>query len=427
MVRNLPLIALMALLSATPAAAQYGVYAKPGSLGQERVRSATAIRAQQREARWQLGPIEVDPALSIGDLSYVSNIYSTSEDQAQSDLRASANAGLRAFMNLGPKVLVSSFAQLGYSWWQEQTELRSLDESFGVQLLGDFNRLQVELQAGRVENQRNLSSELEVPVGLRTDRAALGLEIDFWGPFSLFAEASESETRFSGAAAEQALPGLDLSPLDVDFRTISGGLAYRSPFGLRVGLGVERAEADFREDPAGRSSKGDAQILRLEMDGPRLSIDVDATRREIEFTGRPGGAVRTQLTGQGQIGWKLTEKTTVRLYRGLQLQPSAVEREQIYEAARTGVGLQRQPGPRSRASIFYENGEDEFARVGDNRSTRVDEITSYGLNWQFDLAARLTLELGVIDTRRESSDPAFDRKLIAVTSRVRLGIDLLPW
>ena len=59
--------------------------------------------------------------------------------------------------------------------------------------------------------------------------------------------------------------------------------------------------------------------------------------------------------------------------------------------------------------------------------TRIDDFTSFGVNYRVQLGERLIVEVGYTDTRRESSDPQFDRDLRAITSRVRLGGDLLPW
>ncbi len=43
------------------------------------------------------------------------------------------------------------------------------------------------------------------------------------------------------------------------------------------------------------------------------------------------------------------------------------------------------------------------------------------------MTERLTVEMGFLDTRRDSTDPEFDRDVQAVTGQVRLGTNLLPW
>ena len=72
--------------------------------------------------------------------------------------------------------------------------------------------------------------------------------------------------------------------------------------------------------------------------------------------------------------------------------------------------MQHQTGSRTRVGAFYEVGEDEFATVTSDEVTRLDDFTSYGVNFTIQLSERLTVEMGYFDTRRDSSDPDFDRE-----------------
>ena len=426
--RRTPGALLLSLtLAATPAAAQLSGYVVPGSLGQKRLTAKEQVTRSYQDARWKVGFLQLDPRLAITDLGYVSNIYSTSDAEAESDFKAQGAAGLRGFFNLGPKVLVSPFANLGYTWWQDQEELRSVDESFGIQLFGDFNRLQLQLQGGRVEAQRNLSSELEVPVDVRTDRLQVDLDIDFWGPFRFFASAVDNQVRQSGTAAEERLPGLDLSLLDVDGEMLKGGFAYELGSGLSLGVGWEETESLYLNDPTGRSNKGSGPLVRIGFEGTRAALDVEVAQRDLEFAGRAGGETRDQLIGLGQLSWQFTEKLTAGIYSATRLEASALESTALFEGRRSGLSLRRQNAGRGQVSLFFEVGEDEFSTVASDDVTRIDDFSSFGINYRFQMGQRLTLEIGYLDTRRESSDPEFDRDLRAITSRVRLGGDLLPW
>lgn len=424
---NLGTTLLVAMLAAAPAAAQFSGYAVPGSLGEKRLGAREQLMRAYQKARWQLGFLQVDPQLAITDLGYVSNVYSTAEARAVSDLKAQGAAGLRGFFNLGAKVLVSPFANLGYNWWQDQQNLRSSSASYGVQLFGDFNRLQFGLQGGRVDTQQNLSSELEVPVDVQTDRLQADLDVDFWGPFRFFASAVDSRVRRSGRAAEEQLPGLNLSLLDVDSRLLTGGFAYELGNGLTVGLGWEDSESTFDNDPSGRSNRGSGPLLRLAYDGARAFLELEVSRRDLEFDGRESTAKREQVIGFGLLSWNLTEKLSTSIYSGTQLDASALNSAAIFESRRSGVSLQRQSSDRMRIGVFYEVGEDEFATVASDQVTRLDDLTSYGVNLSRRLSERLTIEVGFHDTRRDSSDLDFEREVTAVTSRVRLGGNLLPW
>jgi hypothetical protein len=427
MTRSLGRTLLALLLAAAPAAAQLPSYYIPGSLGEPRIQVKDAVMQSYQNARWQVGFLHLDPRLAITDLGYISNVYSTLEEEAESDFKAQGAAGLRGFFNLGPKILVSPFADLGYTWWQNQEELRSFDESFGLQLFGDFNRLQFQVHGGRVETQRNLSSELEIPVDVRTDRFEIDLEIDFWGPFRFFATAADDGARHFGEAAEARLPTLDLSLLDVDTELLIAGFGYELGNGVSIGLGYQRTDSIYLEDPDGRSNRGSGPLLRIALDGTRLTMDIDIAPRDLEFDARAGAGDRSQLSGLGRMSWRFTEKLSAGLYSAAQLEASALDSAAIFEKRRSGISLQRQAGERTRVRAFYETGEDEFATVSSDQVTRVDDFTSYGIGFAVELGERLTVEVGFYDTQRDSTDPEFDRDLRSVTSRVRLGGNLLPW
>ena len=413
-------------LLATAAAAQ-STYFAPGTLGERTETSRERVMRAYQDARWSLGPVELEPQLSIGDLSYVSNIYSSAEEDAVSDLRGGAQAGLRGFFNLGPNVVVSPFGGLSYAWWRDQEELRVLSESFGVQMFGDFNRLQVQLQAGRVEAQRNLSSEVEVPVNPRNDRAELDLDVDIRGPLRFFAAASRSEIRYSGAVAEQEVPGLTLSTIDSDGERVNAGLSYELSNGLRLGLGYLRTETRYLDDPEGRSQQGEGPLLRIELEGPRLSISLDAARRDIEFLARQADNQRRQTDGLAVVGWQWSERLSSRVYGGAQLNASALDSQAIFESRRTGGSVSYEVGPRRRFGVFYESGQDEYATAASDLVTRRDDFSSYGASFRQQLSRRLVLELGFLDSRRDSSDPAFDREISSLNFRLNLGGNLLPW
>ena len=417
----------MLLLGTLPAVAQQPRYTAPGGLGERRQDLLEAILAARTEARWQVGFLDVAPRLAITDLGYVSNIYSASGGQDESDFRATGLAGLRGFFNLGPKVVVSPFAELSHTWWQDQVDLRSTNESFGVQLLGDFNRLKLLAQAGQFEVQRNLSSELEVPVDLRDDRLQIDLEIDFWGPFRFFAGAQAGERRYSGEAAESNFSGLDLASLGVDIESVRAAIGYRFPAGLELALGVERAEAIYPFDPDGRSNEGTGPLARVFYEGSRLFLEAEAAWRDLEFTAREG-TDRQELRGGAHLRWRFSHKLSAGAYTASQLQAAALDSTSIFESRRSGTYLQRQNSKRTGSvRLFYELGSDEFATIFVDDTTRTDDFETWGLQVSFDLTTRLQVDLGYFDSRRESTDPQFDRDFRSLRTAIRLGGDLLPW
>jgi hypothetical protein len=252
------------------------------------------------------------------------------------------------------------------------------------------------------------------------------VDIDFWGPLRLFAEAGDNRLRYSGKAAEDEIEALDLSALETDEELLRGGLGYEVGERLIISLGVERTETLFLNDPGGRSNSGSGPLARIEFRGLRLRLEIDAAQRDLEFDGRPGGEVRSQTEGRGRLGWELGERTSAALYGGVRLQASAVDRSAIFEHRRNGIGLHYEPGPRTVVGLFYEVGEDEFATVVSDEVTRVDDVRNYGVTVRFGWTARLGVEIGYVDVRRDSSIAEFDRDLRTLTSRLRVGANLLP-
>lgn len=424
MVKSWCKMLLLLVPVAGPAAAQD---ARPGELAQAQTTAKEQVAAAADAAPWKLGPILLAPRLTISELGYVSNIYFSAEGEAQSDFRAQGSAGLRAFFNLGPKVQVSPFAGLDYAWWREQQDLRSLNESFGVQLFGDLNRLQLQLDAGRVGAQNNLSSEVEVPVNRTEDRLGLSFEVDFRGPFLLFGSVAESRQRLSADTVERQVAGLDLSTLESEGQRLLGGVKYELSSGLRIGLGIARTEIDYPEDPGGRSNRGSGPLFTLGFRGSRLRVDLDVARQELEFDSRRESGRRRQTDGTAQLGWSFTEKLSGSLYGDIQLTASALDSAAIYERRRWGIGLQRDPGRRAQMSVFFELGEDEFAAAADDRRIRTDDMRSLGVTLLLRMTPRLDVQFAYLDTRRDSTDPAFDRRQRSISSQVSLGGDLLPW
>lgn len=410
------------LLAAAPAVAQFGQLGGPGEIPQT---AKERVMASYQSAPWRLGPLQLEPRLAISDIGYVSNIYFSADDQ-QSDLKATGSAGIRGFLNLGPKLLISPFADLSYSWWRDQDDLRSTNESYGAEIFGDFNRLQLQLQAGQVAAQRNLSREVQVPVDQEIDRLEFGFDVDFWGPLRLFGTVAENRTRYTGRTAEQQVPGLNLAALESDGEQLRVGLNYDLTGAVRIGLGFERTESTFLVDPNGRTNRGTGPLLRISFEGTRLSLDLDAARKELELVGRPDSK-RRQLNGQVRLGWKFTEKLTSALYSDRQLSYSALDTNAIFDSSRVGLSLQRRGGPRIRTGVFYEAGRDEFATVADDRVTRVDDTRTFGASIELQLSPRLVLNLRYVDSQRDSSDPLFNRSSRALVSRIGLAGNLLPW
>lgn len=418
---------LTLLLGALPASAQYASYVSPGGLAEQEESDREEVLEQIQEARWHFGPLDLEPRLTLGNLSYIGNVFSTAGAETVSDLRAEAAAGLHAYLHLGPKTILAGFVTADYTWWQEQSDLRRLNESFGTRLYGLFNRLQFQLEAGRLQSQRNLSAEVEAPVDVRSDLLEASLDLDLYGPLILFAAARHEETRYFGRAASRALPALDLEALNRTSEILSAGARYEFSERLVLSLGGEVVEATLEVDPQGRSNKSSGPLVQLRFTGNRLSVVAEAVSRDIEFAGRQAAPDRTQTTGTAQVGWRFTERLRAQLYGTSQLDYSALDSASLFELRRTGASLSQELSPRLTVGAFYETGEDEFSTVVSDQVSRVDDHRSFGLTAQLTPTPRLTVNIRAFDSRRDSTDPQFSRSQTTVLSQIQLGGSLLPW
>lgn len=419
--------ALGVLFPAARAAAQLSQYTEPGSLAISQVPARDQIRERAREARWSLGKLKIDPRVSLGNLGYVENVFdSAASEEPVSDFRGSAGLGLDAYFNLGPKVLANGFVFGNYSWWQEQDQLRVFSGSVGARVFGFFNRLGLQVEGGRVERERNLSSELEVPVQIRHDRAAFSVEVDVRGPFAFFASAAGQRTRHSDEV-ELRLDRLDVSALDRDGWVFDLGVSYELRNGLTLGVGVERTDTDFVDDLDSRTNTSFGPLLRWGYAGSRLDVSGTAVQRMFDFDDRPSDDDVEELTGSLQVTWKFSERTGVTLYAGQQLVYSALDTDGVFSGERFGVAARRMLTRRGQLRLYLESGRDEPLETIGRASGRVDDLESYGGTFTLELDRGVTLNVGLRHTDRDSNLPEFDRSLDSIIAGVDLGESLLPW
>ncbi len=407
--------------------AQFAQYGGPGSLAESPVPARELVQGQAREARWRLGKLRLSPRLSIGNLGYVSNVFDSSDEQGTvSDFKGSAGAGLNSYLYLSGKALLNGFAAASYSWWKEQEQLRDLNGSYGLRLFGFLNRLQLQVEAARLEQERNLSSELEVPTRIAEDRVSLGAEIEIRGPFAFFGSAAVRESRHSDEV-EQNVPGLTVSTLDRQTDAVNLGLSYTLSNGLKLGLGVEHTETDFVDDTGQRSNSGTGPLLRIALPGNRVDLSVTMVYRILEVDSRAQGDDLEQLTGTARAIWSINERLGLTAYAGQQLAYSALEPDSVFDRTRYGLSTGLEVTRRGSLSALAEIGRDQHSRIATDEIGRVDDFESLGVSFSFDLSQRLKLRLGFIETERDSNLAEFDRSYTSVLSSIELGGGLLDW
>ncbi len=428
MTNALPPAAVLCLLAlaTAPATAQFADYSPPGSLAQPRLQPRETVPDEAADARWKLGPIRLDPRLTLRELAYLDNVYDAAEEGDRiSDFKAGAALGLHGYLNLGPKVIVTGFAVADYTWWRDQEDLRQLNGSLGLRLFGLFNRLIVEGDVGVVERQRQLGSETDVPVDVQDARAALRTELEVRRRLALFGAAGSVRTRLSGAAPNQ-VPGLRLAILERDTDHGELGVQYTSKRGWVVGVGAQATETLFPEDPGGRSNSTFGPLARVRYRGERLTVDLSAVLRTLEYDD-PARADLEEPTADGRIGWRLGNRNEVTLFGGRDLNYSGLDAANVLISRRWGLALGRRVTERVQVEAWGEDGRDRSNNSATGLDERIDDYRSYGLNASLEPSTRTRLRLGLVETECVSTDDRFDRKSRSFLSSLVIGADLFPW
>jgi hypothetical protein len=427
MERSLTLaLLLLGLAGPSPISAQFTQYTVPGSLATQPATKAERVQKGAETAPWNLGPVRLDPRLSIRDLGYDSNVLASPEtEEKTSDVHLTVGAGLAAYLNLGPKVYLSGFAAPEYYWWNVLEELRELNLNYGLGVFAFFNRLRLGIDGTSTERQRPLSSEIDSPVQILDQGGTLEMELEVGSALSLFGAASTKRLRHSRSPGDSA-GDVDLSLLDRDVDLANVGLLIRGRGALSVGVGIEYSDTEFPNDPGGRSNSGTSPLLRLEIEGNRLEADARIVFRRLEFDNEELEDF-DEATGNLLISSDLGRANRLALFGARNLVYGARDADTTIVEDRWGLSLTRTFTPRLDGSGFFELGSSGFEEVGGLTPTRRDDLEAWGLALRFDLSSLSVLSFHYSLVQYDSNLDEFDRS----STRWGVGLvfkeDLLPW
>jgi hypothetical protein len=369
------------------------------------------------EARYHLGPFRVAPWIGLRDVSYVRG--ETGSGDGQSDLTATAGAGLRAYLPFRDHAILAVQAMPEYSWWQEQSDRNAVIGHYGVGFFGFFNRLQTELTARSVEEVGFLSSDLLVREPIRGDELAASVQLRVGGALALFGSASSSRVRVEETDGSPA-PGADLL-LDRDLRVFRVGARYllRGDRG-HLGVGMLDEQAEFVQSGARRSNEGRSWYGEAALRGNNLDVVLTYDRHQLEpsadsaFPGydAPGGRAIVSL----HPGHRL--RYTAYAFR--ELRYSAADIDRYFEEERVGGAISTGFGPGSLA-VFYEAGENAFF----GSSAAIEDVTAYGASAGYRFGRYLALRVGSRTTRFELAS-GVERELREVQGSLALTLGSPP-
>lgn len=394
------------------AGAQFRQYTPPGGgeIGGEERKEALARAVE--DARWHAGPLRLDPALWISDLSWVDSPSAG----VDSDFTARAGAGVRAFLPVGSKTTFAGYALPEYIWWNEREDERRLNQRFGVGSFTYFNRLRLELSAERNEDFDFATSETFERVTTRQDRLLADVEVPVFRALAVYAggEAVEFETLTEDEGLENRY-----GDLDRDDRFWRGGLRYYPQEKFYVGAGVGATESTFAEETGDRSNSGDFWYAELGLERPKLSVKIDYREHELEAEDGSGFGSYEDSTGDAMVEWRPRESLAFRVYGDRSLVYSIAQSSFVDE--RFGAGARVKLGWRLELDLYAESGtQDYLVDLGGPGVS--NDVESYGGKLTVELTDLFEVGIGYYNSTISSGVGLPDRELDEIRGTLSFGL-----
>lgn len=412
---------LILCLLAGDAGAQFLKYTPPGGPEETPESRKEAIERQVEEARFHLGPVRIAPWATLRDIAYVRNLFSSGQ-QPPNDVTATAGAGLRAYLRNGRKATWTFQVLPEYVWWREQAERRQLNGRYLLGFYGFFNRLTLEVKAGREQQQQILTPEVPVPVSSRTDGGELLTEVELTRALFAFAAASINQQ-------DNLVDDLDdlkdprtgeLALLDREERVTRGGLRWRPREEWSVALGAERSQVDFDRSAVDRSNSGTSPVAEVRFEGRRLRFQANVAARSLEARRGAAFVPYDKVTGDAALNVGSRDKLGAALYASRGLVYSLSSAYAYLDDERLGLALKLGFGRRSQTRLFVETGTNTYTAFEAGAPRRQDDVSSYGASLSFSLRRNLSFGLQALRSEFDSDVPGGDRTYTAVGTTINL-------
>jgi hypothetical protein len=388
----------LAALCVAPAAGQIRQYTAPGG-GREEIESRReAFEEAVAEAEWNAGPLRLDPAFWISDISWV---------------------GLRAYLPVGSRTTVAAYALPEYIWWDRREDESRLNQHFGLGSFTYFNRLAVEARVRRDDNFGYATNENFERVTLREDVGELDVEVPLTRSLSIRAEGAFR--RYESLAEEAALE-LFYDDLNRDELGYRGGLRLYVGEELLFGAGAGGYEADFAEEATDYSNSGGFFYGEVRLDRPKLGFWLDVQQNDLEAeTGSDFGRF-DGTTGDFHLEWRPRDSLGARVYALRALAYSlGVGNASAYVNETYGLGFRIRLGWRLELDSFVETGSHAYETELGGLGQEVD-VDGYGASLTAELAHGIQIRIGYRHSRISSGLGLPDREIDELGGSLSLGL-----
>lgn len=392
-------------------AAQFSDYRPPGTSLPDLspVDREEQIRGQMESARWEAGPLRIDPWLGIRNIVFVTGVGGAEEDAG-----FSIGAGLSAALPIGPDWVFRIQAAPEYVFWVNESDRRTGHQRFSADLFGFYNRLTLYFGASRLDDLSIITPQVDNYSSNRTDSAATEAEIRVASSTYVFAGAGLRRLR--NLETDNAFSAL--SRLDRDESYVAGGVRIKRVPDVSFDLGVESLLTESTADAEDRSNSGTYPFIGYYW-GPSV------------------------FTAQGRLDWKMLDPEPGSLFVGFEGLTGFMSFGRAFGDLSLNLGLSRrlayslggddshslqdfvvvgggyQIAEPINVGVFFQTGEDDYFSVGTGTLARTEEVESVGLN--------LGLTFGstsMVATYSSSKNTSKETGFSSRTERLQIGVGL---
>lgn len=427
------LVALFTLALAPDAFGQFAQYTPPGGGGAAGGRGEAEASEVDRlldEARWRVGPFRMAPFFGLENLGYVDNAFAGTAEGV-SDVTATAGAGLAVYLPTGPDVVWVAEGELRYFWWQELEERRNAGGRVGAGLIGDFNRLGLDLRAGRELDEKIVTSEIPQRALVETDFASADATLRLGAKTELHAGATVRRFRDHNDEIDDPRAA-DFAAVDRDETLVDLELTWSPTDRWEFHAGAQLSEVAFEPGGLPLDNSGTAPVVGVDYDGPRFAASVEVARRSLDPEPGSRFVPFDEESGSAELSVG-SEELRLILYGNRDLVYSLTGEYDYFTAGRWGLRLAFEVGHRTRLALFGEQGENDYtptpppAVEPPGAPARTDDVTAWGGQLSVELGRLLRLQVGGFEVDYDSNLPGLDRTVTTVTTAVSLSTDSLIW
>ena len=380
--------------------------------------SREQMQLETKNARMRLGPLRLQPVLSLRNIGFTGGVIGTTGVQPP-DFGASVGGGARAIVPFGRDVFFRVSAIPEYSWSRRLVQHRVFGGVGDASALFLFNRLSAQARVIPARTVSPFSTEDQRSVVVQRFDTSGRIEVRLLQRLSLFVAHQNARPRFR-VTAEDRLRGTNFDQLDRNDSADGAGVFYQFRSFLSVSAGFERSQSRFIHG-ASADNHTNAENVSVSYGRPRTSarISLGASRGEADN----GASFQHFSTGTGSylLSRRLANLWTVDVSGSRRLQYSLFQGTPYYFETRNGAAIAIPIRRRFAVRMMGEVGSNSYPQptaASLQTVRRIDQVLTYGGGLGVAVYRNAALVTMATRTRYNSNLPGFDRSVVTVTTNL---------